>query len=165
MAPWVVKGALKIAGPPTIISLAPSSGIIATGVKQTFASVYADPNGYADLAGCYLLINTTLTGVNSVYVWYDANANLLYLKNDAGTSWGTGYAPGSAHVPENSQCKLYCAETTKSGSGNNLTVNWKIEFKPAMSGKTCTAWLYARDDENLIAPWVVKGEFGLSSSR
>jgi len=145
--------------PPTIISLTPNSGNIATGIKQTFASVYSDPDGFANLKLCYLLINTTLSGTNAVYVMYDANANLLYLRTDANTSWGTGYALGSATVLQNSQCKLYCAETTKSGSGNNLTVNWKIEFKPAMFGKTFKAWMSAGDDQNHASTWVVKGNF------
>jgi len=133
-------------------------------VKQTFASVYADPNGYANLAKCYLMINTgaAVSWLNGAIVLYDANANLLYLLNDAGASWGTGYAPGSANVLENSQCKLYCAETTKSASGNNLTVNWKIEFKPAVSGQTRKAWLYAIDDGGLNSTWIAKGDITIN---
>ena len=147
--------------PPAIISLAPNSGSIAPSVKQTFASVYSDRDGYSDLAQCYLLINTTRSGTNAVYAMYDANTNLLYLRNDANASWGTGYALGSANTLQNNQCKLYCAETTKSGSGNNLTVNWKIEFKPAMSNKSNKAWLSASDDEELSSTWIAKGEFGV----
>jgi hypothetical protein len=62
-------------------------------------------------------------------------------------------------VLENSQVKLYCVESTKSGHGNNLTVNWKLEFNPTISGKTCTAWMKADDDEALSSGWVVKGAF------
>jgi hypothetical protein len=84
---WVVVGQFKLTQPPAIISLAPNNGNISTSVKQTFASVYSDPDGYSNLAQCYLLINTTFTGVNGVYVLYDANTNLLYLRNDANTGW------------------------------------------------------------------------------
>jgi hypothetical protein len=61
-------------------------------------------------------------------------------------------------VLQNSQCKLYCAETTKSASGNYLTINWKIEPKRAVSGRTCKTWMEAIDDEGLNSAWVLKGE-------
>ena len=150
---------LNINHPPVIISLTPNSGTITANVKQTFAAVYSDSAKYTNLAECYMIINATLSKINGVYVTYNANTNLLYLRNDANTSWGTGYALGSAKVLENSQCKLYCAETTKSGSGNNLTVNWKIEIKPSMAGKICKAWLYANDDEGMSSGWTLMGEF------
>jgi hypothetical protein len=140
---------IKIGQPPANVSVAPSTGPVAAGPKVTFTGRYSDPDGYANLANCYLLINNTLNGVNAAFLRYDQNTNLLYVKNDANTSWGVGAAPGSATVLQNSYVSLYCAETTVSGSGNQLTVNWKVILKPTMSGRTCGAWLLVYDDLGL----------------
>jgi len=139
-------GSVTLNRMPVNVSLSPTTGPFAVGVKQTFTTKYSDGDGFGHLANCYLLFNTTLSQVSAAFVRYDANANLLYVRDDANTTWGTGYSPGSAVVLQNSQCKLYCAETTVSGSGTTLTVNWKIEFKSSLSKKTCGAWMLVYDD-------------------
>ena len=129
-------------------------------------SVYRDDDGYADIQYCRLIFNTgpTPTGLSGVYVIYDQVANKLYLRNDANTASLGGYAPGSANVIENSYCKLYCAETTKSGSGNSLTINWKIEFKQPLADKTppggtLKAWMCVADKIGAASGWVTKGGY------
>jgi Tol biopolymer transport system component len=148
------KGAgIKISRAPSNVSLAPTTGSFATGTKVTFTSSYSDPDGHGNLANCYLLINSTSDQANAAFLRYDPNADKLYVKNDSNVYWMGGVAPGSAPVIENSYVRLYCAETTRSGSGSTLTVNWKVSFKPAMSGKTCGAWMLVYDDINLRDGW------------
>jgi hypothetical protein len=57
---------------------------------------------------------------------------LLYFYN--GTTLVGGYAPGSNNVIDSPYAKLYCAQTSVSGSGNKLTVKWAVSFKPTLFG-------------------------------
>jgi hypothetical protein len=145
-------------GVPSNVSLSPTSGVFAVGDKYTFSSKYSDPDGWNNLANCYLLINTTLDPANAVFLRYDANENKLYLKDDAGSVWLGGYAPGSGYSIPNSQGILYCSGTTIGKSGNVLTVNWRISFKPKMSGKICSAWMLVFDDTSLRDGYDKMGE-------
>ena len=121
--------------------------------KLTFTSKYSDAAGYADISRCYFLLNTTLSQANAVYVMYDAVANKLYLRNDVNTGWLGGYAPGSTNTISNGQCTLYCAETSMPGSGNVRTVNWRIQLKDSMSGKSCNGWMLVSDKAGLTDGW------------
>lgn len=67
-----------------------------------------------------------------------------------------GFAPGSLHTIENSYAKLYCSHTTISGSGNNLTVNWRVSFKNTFTGLKNT-YLQVADDDGLASSWTQKG--------
>ena len=155
------KGILSFSQPPVNVSLSPSSGTINTGSKVTLTSVFSDADGYSDFAKCYLLMNTSLSGINAAYVYYDSNANKLYVRNDANTAWIGGFQPGTLHTIENSQCKLYCSETTTTGTGANLTIRWRLELKPTMAGKTCPVWLQCFDDASLKDSWEQKGSFSI----
>jgi M6 family metalloprotease-like protein len=157
---WDQMGTFRVSQPPANVSLSPNSGMLATGRKLTFTSTYSDSDGYGDLAVCHLLFNTTTSsGANTAYVIYDANTNKLYLRNDASTAWLGGYRPGSTLVIENSYCKLYCQDTTVTGSGTTLTINWKIELKPSMAGRTLPAWMTVFDDAGLRDDWDQMGSF------
>lgn len=150
--------------PPVNESFMPFSGQYSTGGQQTFSCEYSDPNGAANLAECKVIINTTLSGANCIHLRYDANLNMLYVRNDANTDWGTGYAPGAPNVLENGYCRVYCADTTVSASETGLTVNWRVEPKPTMSGKNCTAWLFSQDDGGLTDGWDALGTASFVSS-
>jgi hypothetical protein len=126
---------------PTVVSVTPSSG---SASNQTFAFVYADPNGFADLSFAQVNIATTLSAANACYVHYDRASNSAYLVNDAGT---TGIGPvvlGSAGSAQNSQCVLNGTGSSAVGSGNNLTVTLALTFKPAFAGSKVVN-LYAQD--------------------
>ena len=159
---WDQKASFKISQAPANVSLAPNSGGLPTGTKLTIKTTCSDPDGCADIAYTCLVINTVLSGTNTAYFYYDAAANKLYVRDDANTKWMGGYAPGSANTVENSYCRLYCAETTTSGSGTNLTVNWRILLKASMSGRNCLAWVLVADRAGLRAGWEQKGSFKIS---
>jgi len=138
--------------PPVNTSISPCAGTPGTS-PITLTSVYSDANGYTDIRYCYLLVNDSLAQTNAVVLLYDRLANKVYMKNDAGTSWSTGYAPGTAITLENSQCMLHVADTSVSGSGNDLTVNWKIHLKSPFSAKLLNAYMYVRDNGGLTDGW------------
>jgi parallel beta-helix repeat protein len=155
-------GADEVAGnAPVNVSMSPNSGSLTAGSKVTVTAAYSDGDGYANLANCYLLINDSLVTKYSAYLRYDSNSNKLYVRNDADTAWLGGYAPGASNVIENTFCRLYCAETTKSASGAALTVNWKIVLKPITAGSNCSAWMCVYDDGNLKDGWDKMGSFSI----
>ena len=103
----------------------------------------------------YLLINTSASGLNFFYGYYNQNSNKLYLRDDANTAWLGGFSPASANIIENSYTKLDCSQTTVSGSGTTLTVKWRITFKSTFIGvQAKNLYLYLRDDSNLYQGWI-----------
>ena len=137
---------------PVNVSISPSGGTLGT-AATTLTSVYRDDDGFADIRHCYLLVNDSLAQSNAAVLLYDRLANKVYLKNDAGTSWGIGHAPGTAVTLENSQCFVHVGSTTVSGSGSNLTVNWRIQLKELFSIKLLNAYMYVRDGGSLTDGW------------
>jgi len=131
---WVMKGTWlpATAGPPTVVSLTPTSG---SGTTQTFGVVVSDPNGTVDLSAVLLLLNPTLAVANGCYVDYNAATNLMYLYNNAGTAaLSPGVTPGSATSVSNSQCTLNGTGSSFSTSGNNLTLNVSLTFSGTFVG-------------------------------
>ncbi len=135
---------------PQVISVDPNDASLVIDSATTITSVYRDSNGYGDLRWCRLLISDSVSPVNAAQVIYDRALNRLYLINDAGTSMGVGYSPGTDVTLSNSQCELYVKDTTISGSGNDLTVSWSVRLKPVMDGKSLSAWMQASDMSGLF---------------
>lgn len=153
---WVKKGVYAVTYPPQLGAVSPASGACQINIPQVFSAVYSDQDGWENLQYLYFLINTSTSGANCLYGYYNQNTNKLYLRNDANTAWLGGYAPGSANIIENSYVKLDCAQTTASGSGSALTLNWQVSFKSAFIGDK-NIYLSARDDANSVKDWALKG--------
>jgi len=145
--------------PPSVVSIAPSSGGAQIMQPVNFTTVYsdADPAGYLDIQLVCFLMNTSINGANCLYGQYNRNENKLYLRNDANTAWMGGFAPGSNNLIENSYAKLDCAKATVLSSGKTVTINWPVLFKPAFGNKNYNTYLYAKDDLNAESGWVQKG--------
>jgi len=141
---------------PQVVSISPS-GPLPINTKTTVSCLYRDLNGWADIRKCYALINETLAQSNAILLWYDKSSNKVYLKNDANTSWGTGYAPGTSITLSNSQCEVYVADTTVAHSGNDLTVNWSVKLKTSLTGKSLYSWMYVTDSTGAYDGWTKTG--------
>ncbi len=130
---WVEKGAWTpaSAGPPTVVSLSPSTG---TGLTQTFTMGYSDPNGLSDLSDVFVLFKTSVKLSSACAVVYTPTTNRLYLYNDAGTALPTAVTPGSSGSVSNSQCTLTGTGSSFSASGNNLTLSLALTFEPSFGG-------------------------------
>ncbi len=144
------------AASPTVGTVTPSSGTGQVGASQAFTAAYSDPDGWQDLATVNFLVNTQASGANCLSAVYNQNTNLLYIRNDAGTAWLGGYAPGSANTIQNSYASLDCSQTSVSGNGNTLTVNWKVTFKSPFTGAKNT-YLLATDDGSSSTGVIQKG--------
>lgn len=151
------------AAAPTLGVVSPSSGSTAPNIAKTIISSYSDADGWSNLADVRLLISTSSSILtNVVYLYYDQNTNLLYLRNDANTAWLGGFAPGSANTVENSAVKLNCASTTVSGSGTTLVVYWNLTFKSVFSGTYYTTYLYVKDDLGSYVNLAAKGNYAVN---
>jgi hypothetical protein len=133
-APWAAKGSWTVGGnqAPTVTSLTPSSGSVAT---QSFTSVSSDANGFADIAAVDFLIAPS-AGIysNSCYVTWSKSNNEVRLLSDSGSAWVGSSLIGSGAPLSNSQCTLTATASSTSGSGNNRTVVFNLTFQPAFAG-------------------------------
>jgi hypothetical protein len=123
------------AGLPATVSSSPASG---AGSAQTFALTFSDPNGYAAIKSTQILIGGSMSFGNACYLYYNRQANSLYLTNDAGTAWQSPVTLGQAGTLQNSQCSINPLSSSVAGSGNNLTLNLAVTFKPTFAGSKST---------------------------
>jgi len=121
-----------VAGPPTGVSVSPSSG---TGLAQKFTMVYSDPNGVSDVKSVSVVFNTSKALSSACAVVYSAAANKMYLYNDAGTTLSAGVTPGSTASVSNSQCTLAGAGSSFSTSGNDVMLKVALIFTSSFVGK------------------------------
>lgn len=159
----LLASSLAFAASPTVGTISPSSGSTAPNIAKTFTTTYSDSDGYANISQAYLLISVDSNlPANSVYLFYDQNANKLYLRDDANTAWLGGYSPGASNTIENSYVKLNCLSSSVSGSIKTLTVKYNLTFKPAYSGKSYNSYLKVIDDTGNSTLWVRKGSYAIN---
>ena len=154
---WTVTGA---AGTPAPVSVTPSSG---SGASQTFTLQYSDTAGAASLEQVWVYFNATLANpaTNTCLLYYNAANNQISLLGDNGTTWQMATL-GSATTLQNSQCSVNVATATLVPSGNTLTWNVPMTFKPAFAGAKNT-YLYAVDPSG-NSGWQQEGSWTVSSS-
>jgi uncharacterized repeat protein (TIGR01451 family) len=119
---------------PTLGTVEPDSGGGTTGEVTTFTTSWLDANGWQDLKQCYFHIGDSPSIEGNVTLMYNARKDKLWLRTDDGSTWIGGYAPESANKMENGQAILHCDLTAAEGSGDTLSVQWAIEFKPEYTG-------------------------------
>jgi hypothetical protein len=131
---------------PVNVSVDPSSGNSRWGVWESFTTTWSDADGYQDLKQTYFHIGATPSLADSVTMLYNAKTNRVWLRNDSGTAWLGGYAPGTFIDIENSRAIVRPASMSTAGGGDELSVTWFIQFKPTFLGakklgmKALDAW-------------------------
>jgi hypothetical protein len=151
---WTITGNLA----PTNDSLSPSNPASAVGTPRALRAKYSDPNGYGNIMQTFVQVK----GFGGLRAMYNRVENKLYLQDDAGTSYGTGYAPGSNNVISNSRGSLNCKETTVFGSGNTLTVTWNLTPSAGLIG-TPALYLSVRDRGGLADATEMFGTWSITS--
>jgi hypothetical protein len=150
---WVQKGTWGAqAGPPTVVSLSPTSG---SGATQSFTAVYSDPNGALSFYDASILINTSVKGAGSCLVTYDPARNQLALANDTATATYL-LQPGSSASVSNSQCTLSGAGSSVTKSGTQITVVYSLTFSSAFTGSR-HVYLRSEDKSGANSGWVQQG--------
>ncbi len=145
-------------GSPSVVSVSP---VTSGGMGQTFAAVYSDPNGAANLVDMELQINSSQSGTGACQVRYLAGTNSFSLLSDDGSTWGSPYAPGSSNSASNSQCQLNLAGASVANSGNSVTLNVPLVFSAGFVGAK-VVYLYAADQSGATAGWTAMGNYTVS---
>ncbi len=159
---WTKKGTYTVNRSPQVGTITPSSGMSGPGQANNFTTTCSDPDGWQNIQYVYFLMNTSTSGSNCLYTYYNQNTNKLYLRNDGNTSWLGGYIPGSANIIQNSYASLDCSKATISGSVTTLTVNWSVTLKSTFMG-TKNTYLYVKDDLSAYQGWVQKGNWTIQT--
>jgi Domain of unknown function (DUF4091) len=123
---WTVPASTTLGA----VAVSPASGNTAS---QVFTAVFSDPNGYQSLSGIHMLVNSSVTGTNACWIYYDAVGKVIWLASDNVASW-SNTAAGSTTTVQNSQCQITGSGVSATGSGTNLTLNVPITFKTAFAG-------------------------------
>jgi len=148
---WTVPGA----GVATVTadSATPNTG---AGASQVFALQYSDTLGATDLATTWVWFNASFasTSTNSCMLFYNRATSTLYLLND-GQSWLPGTL-GTAATLQNSQCAVNLAGSSVTISGNTLTLNLAMSFKPAYAGAK-SIYMYGANAANVNSGWQTRG--------
>ena len=138
--------------PPANVSVTPASG---AGTTQIFSFIYSDPYGYVDINYVNMLFQTQLTGQSACWVQYTRASNVIDLVNDSGSGY-TSAILGTAGTLNNSQCSVDTGISSRSGSGNNLTVSAAVTFKPAFTGAK-NIYMSVSNNANVSSGWQVEG--------
>lgn len=147
---------------PLIGTINPSSGSSNPYQPVSFTTTFTDDNGWQDIQYVHLLINTAINGANCFYGYYKRSTHQLYLRDSANKKWLGGFILGSSNVIENNQVKLDCLQTSVSGSGTTLTINWSVAFKSTFTG-TKNTYLYVKDLAGSYSGWTKKGTFKINA--
>ena len=152
-APSVTRTFTVSAGPPAIVSLSPSAG---AGKSVTFKAVYSDPNGAADLNELLLEMNSSQSGANACYVYYQPQGNHLFLANNAGAWITPALTPGKTGTASNSQCTLNGATSSVTIAGNDLTLTVALSFNSTFTISR-NLYLYAAGLTGENSGWIKQG--------
>jgi hypothetical protein len=139
---WTVPQ-LVVGGPPTPVSIAPSSG---QGSSQAFTLVVSDSAGAADLSVVHLIVSGPAVLSNACWISWFPSRNSFGLVNDASSAYVGYVAPGQATSISNSQCTITGSGSSVRSSGNLLTTTVNVAFKPNFSrigsGKAKTIYAF-----------------------
>ena len=145
---------------PAVVAGDPPNG---SGSSRTFTLTAGHTSGTSNLNIITLLIASSIVGGSPCQAFYFPLTNTLNLVNDSGTAMvsQTGNAPGTGGVLANSRCSLNTAASTKSVSGNNLTVTFPMGF--AATGFTGVKSVYGNvfDIYGTLSHWVQIGYFSV----
>jgi len=146
----VIGGAIHYS--PENVSLSPDSGSCEANERANFITEYSDENGYQDIRYGGLKFGSKLQlryvrASNELSIW-------RYPEPGEKGAWLGNCAPGSDNIIDYTAGKLYCADTTVNGTGNNLTVNWSVSFDENIArSNPYTTSLLVKDMAGLKDGW------------
>lgn len=154
---WQTRGTWTVPAATLAVSADAVSPATGSGSTQTFSLQYSDTLGATDLATTWVWFNATLasSSANSCLVHYNRSTARLHLINDAGSTWLQG-TPGTSGTLQNSQCAIALGSTSASLSGNTLTLNLAVTFRPSYAGGK-NIYMYAANGANVNSGWQTRG--------
>ncbi len=133
------------------------------GEKVELVTVVEDPDGFADLKLVYFIINTAPSYTNGVGMAYNRQVNKMSLRNDAGTAWIVGGAPGTGGDLNTSRATLHVAESSAAEVDGRLVVKWKVTFKAPFAGRAYNLFVVGVDYTGLHSGWQNIGAWGVGT--
>jgi chitodextrinase len=143
---------------PAAAQVSPSSG---SGTAQVYSFTFSDADGWQDLGVLNVLVNNFLDGRQACYLAYSRPLNQLYLVDDAGFGLLPGLVLGTAGTVSNSQCTIYGATSSASGSGNSLVLTLSIGYSSSFAGNR-VVYMAARDLAEHNSGWRAMGVWTVS---
>jgi hypothetical protein len=144
---------------PQAISISPSQG---TGAASGFYGLFRHASGASQISQVQIVINSALTGTQSVYVVYSPSSNTLALANDFGNGSTSGVV-GSAGTLSNSQVTINLAYSAAWVTGTDVGLYFYAVFKNSFNGAK-NIYMTAFDLNGASpAGWQQKGTFLVSS--
>jgi hypothetical protein len=158
---WQTVGTLGVGtnGSPPCVGNSNIAMSAKVGDTTTYWLEADDPDGWSDLKISYLIIGPEKSTTGPVvYIAYNQNANMIFLRNDAGNAWLGGYAPGSAHTIDNSRVTVDVAQCQVDTSQDYLRVKVAMRFKAPFVGYK-QVYASALDDKGYYAAWHRQGSW------
>jgi hypothetical protein len=150
-------------GNPAFVSGSP---LLGTGMTQTFTYVVSSVNGYTYMRSVQAMFGAgAIYPIPNCYVNYDRLTNQITLLGNSGVWDGTqqSTAMGTGSPINNSQCTVNPAQSSATGSGNNLTVSLNLTFSSSwLGGKNNYLYMYDRGGNQL--GWVTVGTWTVGTS-
>ncbi|MBI1898179.1 MAG: hypothetical protein HYS04_16840, partial [Acidobacteria bacterium] len=132
---------------------------------QPFTFVVSSPSGFSNLSEVFALFNTSVSGVNACYIRYNRWSNLLYLADNSGANWSSGFMPGdTSGSAGNSYCSISGNGASFSTSDTQLTVTVPVTFQASFSGVK-NEYLTAYDQYGLHSEWQPMGAWTVPSGQ
>jgi hypothetical protein len=125
--------------------------------------VASDPDGWQDIKIIYFVVNTAPSFAGGAAVAYNAEINRMVMRNESGTSWLVGGAPGSSGTLETSRARLDIGASSRTVAGNQMTLTWSLQFKAPMTGPQ-NLYMLVVDRANRHTGWQVVGSWGVGTS-
>lgn len=148
---------------PNIVSIQPSCGRSDAGGIVNFQTVASDPDGWQDIKIVYFTVNTAASRNGGVTVAYNAELDRMVMWDDVGAKWLVGGPPGSNTALETSRARLNIAASNKQGAGNELRLNWNLQFKSEMNGSH-GLYLLVLDKSGRHTGWQAVGSWGVGTN-
>jgi large repetitive protein len=134
-------------------AVTPNAG---SGAAQLFSAQYLDSLGASDLAYVYLKFAAQASGAtNTCMVRYDRAAATLSLRDDAGV-WQPPQPFSLGGAQQNSQCAVNFSGSSATVSGQTLTLNVAMSFKPGYAGAK-NIYGFAQTNIGAVTDWQQAG--------
>ena len=144
----------QIDGPPSNVSVSPSSG---TGTSQQFTWTVSSPAGYSNLSFVQMLFNSSNSwGSGGCSIEYNVASNVLAVAY--GSNWSSWIVPGSSSNTGSVDpyCTVNGIGSSVSTSGTLLAITVSVTFQPSFAG-TWNNYMVAGDNEGFNSSWQQMG--------
>lgn len=152
--------------PPSGMAISPTSG---SQLSQTFQLSVTDVHGASQINFVHLNFATSITDLTGgCYISVEPGSSVGDVVRVAmqGSGWSAAMpinVAGSTASIENSRCRVFASGSTVSGSGNTLTINLNIGFKPGFIASV-NSYMQAYNQQTAYSDWVSVGAWTLTSN-